>query len=69
MQTNHGSGYETQVPDPSEKLECSSNFLSQLQNVNIRLETGFKHAMTLTRFILANSLSLKTLTFDFGYII
>ncbi|XP_058774478.1 F-box/FBD/LRR-repeat protein At1g13570-like [Vicia villosa] len=65
--TDNDSAYKVQAPDPSEKLECSSSCLSQLEKVKIRVQTGFKHAMSLTRFILANSSSLKTLTFGFRY--
>jgi hypothetical protein len=35
--------------------------------VNIRVGTKFKHAMSLIRFILANSSSLKTLTYEVGF--
>lgn len=50
------------APDPSEKLECSVCCLSELQEVNIRVRRKSKHAMSLARFILANSSSLKSLT-------
>jgi hypothetical protein len=52
-----------------EELERNCYCFSQLQTVSIRVgTTDFKHAMSLTRFILANSSSLKTLAFkvDFG---
>ncbi|KAK2416813.1 F-box/FBD/LRR-repeat protein [Trifolium repens] len=49
----------------SEELECSSCCLNQLKTVNINIcATSHQHAMSLIRFILANSTSLKTLTFD-----
>jgi hypothetical protein len=35
--------------------------------VNIRVGTKFKHAMSLIRFILANSSSLRTLTFEVAF--
>jgi hypothetical protein len=35
--------------------------------VNIRVGTGLKYAMSLIRFILANSSSLKTLTFEVSF--
>jgi hypothetical protein len=53
-----------------EELEHNSCCFSQLLTVNIRVgTTDFKHAMSLIRFILANSSSLKTLAFkvDFGH--
>jgi hypothetical protein len=54
-----------QAPDRSEELECSSCCLIQLKTVNICIRaTSHQHAMSLIRFILANSTSLKTLTFD-----
>ncbi|PNY01613.1 F-box/FBD/LRR-repeat protein [Trifolium pratense] len=60
-----------QEPDQPEQLdlECNSCCLSQLQTVNINISdtTNFKHAMSLIRFILANSSSLKTLTFKVGF--
>jgi hypothetical protein len=55
----------TQAPDRSEELECSSCCLNQLQTVNICIcGNSRQHAMSLIRFILANSTSLKTLTFE-----
>ncbi|KAK2375983.1 hypothetical protein QL285_076828 [Trifolium repens] len=65
--SNNGNG--EQEPDQLEELERNSYCFSQLQTVSIRVgTTDFKHAMSLTRFILANSSSLKTLAFkvDFG---
>ncbi|XP_045790650.1 F-box/FBD/LRR-repeat protein At1g13570-like isoform X3 [Trifolium pratense] len=60
-----------QEPDQPEQLdlECNSCCLSQLQTVNINISDtiNFKHAMSLIRFILANSSSLKTLTFKVGF--
>ncbi|XP_045789589.1 F-box/FBD/LRR-repeat protein At1g13570-like isoform X1 [Trifolium pratense] len=56
-----------QEPDQPEQLECNSCCLSQLQTVNISVGTSFKHAMSLIRFVLANSSSLKTLTFKVGF--
>jgi len=35
--------------------------------VHIRVGTKFKHAMSLIRFILANSSSLRTLTFEVAF--
>lgn len=52
------------MPDCSEELECSSCCLSQLLTVNIKVRTNFKHVMSLIRFILANSSSVKTLTLN-----
>jgi len=58
-----------QVSDHLEELECSS-CCPKLQTVNIsvRLKASSQqqYAMSLTQFILANSTSLKTLTFDVG---
>jgi hypothetical protein len=55
----------TKASDPSEELECSSCCLNQLKTVNITIcATSYQHAMSLIRFIVANSTSLKTLTFD-----
>lgn len=54
----------TQAPDPSEELECSNCCLSQLEKMNVKVGTSIKHVMSLVRFILANSSSLKTLTFE-----
>jgi hypothetical protein len=55
----------TQGSDRSEELECSSCCLNQLKTVNINIRaTSHQHAMSLIQFILANSTSLKTLTFD-----
>jgi hypothetical protein len=48
----------------SEEFECSSCCLNQLKTVNINIRSCSQHAMSLIRFILANSTSLKTLTFD-----
>lgn len=52
-----------QVSDHSEELECNSYCLNNLQIVNIHVRAGSQHAMSLIRFILANSTSLRTLTF------
>ncbi|XP_058745791.1 F-box/FBD/LRR-repeat protein At1g13570-like [Vicia villosa] len=65
--TYEANDYKVQVPAPSEKLEFSGCCLSELQKVNIRVGTSTKHAMSLARFILATSLALKTLTFDFRF--
>ncbi|PNY15855.1 F-box/FBD/LRR-repeat protein, partial [Trifolium pratense] len=55
----------TQASDRSEELECSSCCLNELKTVNINnCATSHQQAMSLIRFILANSTSLKTLTFD-----
>ncbi|GAU17947.1 hypothetical protein TSUD_330720 [Trifolium subterraneum] len=55
----------TQASDRSEELECSSCCLNQLKTVNINISaTSHQHAMSLIHFILSNSTSLKTLTFD-----
>jgi hypothetical protein len=53
------------VSDHSEELECSSDCLNNLQMVNIHVRACriSQHAMSLIRFILANSTSLRTLTF------
>ncbi|KAK2411357.1 hypothetical protein QL285_046643 [Trifolium repens] len=56
---NYGHVDITQGSDRSEELECSSCCLNQLKTVNINIR-----AMSLIRFILVNSTSLKTLTFD-----
>jgi hypothetical protein len=53
-----------------EELERNSCCFGQLQTVNIKVgSANFKHAMSLIRFILAKSSSLKTLAFkvDFGH--
>ncbi|CAJ2648310.1 unnamed protein product [Trifolium pratense] len=51
-------------PYQLEGLECNSCCFSQLQTVKIKVGSdNFKHAMSLMRFILANSSSLKTLAF------
>ncbi|XP_045795678.1 F-box/FBD/LRR-repeat protein At1g13570-like isoform X3 [Trifolium pratense] len=56
-----------QPPDHSEELECRSCCLNQLKTVNIKIcATSNQDAMSLIRFILATSTSLKTLTFDVG---
>ncbi|KAK2375987.1 pectinesterase/pectinesterase inhibitor [Trifolium repens] len=68
IESNNGNG--EQEPDQLEELEHNSCCFSQLLTVNIRVgTTDFKHAMSLIRFILANSSSLKTLAFkvDFGH--
>nr|ABD33321.1 Cyclin-like F-box; FBD [Medicago truncatula] len=54
-----------QVLDHSEELECSSDCLNNLRMVNIHVRAYriSQHAMSLIRFILANSTSLRTLTF------
>ncbi|GAU51734.1 hypothetical protein TSUD_243550 [Trifolium subterraneum] len=53
-----------QEPYQLEELGCNSCCFSQLQTVNINVGSdNFKHAMSLMRFILANSSSLKTLAF------
>lgn len=57
-------GYKTQAAGRVEELECSSCCLSQLLIVNIKVRSYFKHVMSLIRFILANSSSLKTLTLN-----
>jgi hypothetical protein len=57
----------TQVPDRSEELECSRCCLHRLQTVNIYIVYCTQHAMSLIRFILANSTSLETLTFKVGF--
>ncbi|CAJ2671560.1 unnamed protein product [Trifolium pratense] len=55
----------TQASDRSVELECSSCCLNQLKTVNINIRaTSHQHAMSLIQFILANSTSLKTLTFN-----
>ncbi|PNY15856.1 F-box/FBD/LRR-repeat protein [Trifolium pratense] len=55
----------TQGSDCSEELDCSSRCLHQLKTVNINIyATSHQHAMSFIQFILANSTSLKTLTFD-----
>ncbi|KAK2362650.1 F-box/FBD/LRR-repeat protein [Trifolium repens] len=57
----------TQAPVRLEELERSSCCLNQLQNVNIYIRaTSHQHAMSLIRFILANSTLLKLLTFKFS---
>jgi hypothetical protein len=57
----------TQVPHRLEELECSSGCLHQLQTVNFRIcANSHRHAMNLIQFILANSTSLKTLSFKVG---
>jgi len=57
--------YAVQVSDHSEELECSSNCLNNLQmvKIHVRAHRVSQHAMSLIRFILANSTSLRTLTF------
>ncbi|XP_024628628.2 F-box/FBD/LRR-repeat protein At1g13570 [Medicago truncatula] len=65
IQSNNYDGVEE--PNQSEELECNSCCLSQLQTVRIRVGGRFKNAMSLIRFILANSSSLKTLTFKVGF--
>ncbi|XP_058759747.1 F-box/FBD/LRR-repeat protein At1g13570-like [Vicia villosa] len=67
IQTYYGIGYENQAPDPSEKLECSCCCLSKLGEVKIVVRSRSQHALSLARFILANSSSLKTLTFELPY--
>jgi len=54
-----------QLSDHSEELECSSDCLNNLQMVKIHVRAYriSQHAMSLIRFILANSTSLRTLTF------
>ncbi|XP_058744490.1 F-box/FBD/LRR-repeat protein At1g13570-like [Vicia villosa] len=64
LETDLDQYSKTQLPDRGEELECSNGCLSQLLSVNIKLRTNFQHAMSLIRFILANSSSLKTLTLD-----
>lgn len=64
LETYHDNGYKTQAAGRAEELECSSCCLSQLMTVNIKVGTNFKHVMSLIRFILANSSSLKTLTLN-----
>ncbi|XP_045819033.1 F-box/FBD/LRR-repeat protein At1g13570-like [Trifolium pratense] len=64
METCCDKDYKTEVPDHAEELDCSSYCLNQLLTVNIKVKTNFKHVMSLIRFILANSSSLKTLTLD-----
>lgn len=57
----------TQVSDHSEdQLECSSWGGLKLQTVNIDVEARSQHAMSLIKFILANSPLLKTLTFNYS---
>ncbi|KAK2362643.1 F-box/FBD/LRR-repeat protein [Trifolium repens] len=56
----------TQVPHRLEELECSSICLHQLQTVNFHIcAYYYQHAMSLIQFILANSTSLKILSFEF----
>jgi len=57
----------TQAPDHSEELECSSHCLDRLKIVNINVISSSQHAMSLIRFILANSTSLETLTYKVGF--
>jgi hypothetical protein len=58
----------TQVPHRLEELECSSICLHQLQTVNFHIcAYYYQHAMSLIQFILANSTSLKTLSFEVGF--
>ncbi|XP_058746074.1 F-box/FBD/LRR-repeat protein At1g13570-like [Vicia villosa] len=59
--------YYNEEPDLAEELECNGCCLSQLKTVKIKVGTSFKNEMSLIRFILANSPSLKTLTFDIGF--
>lgn len=57
-----------QVSNHLEELECSSCCL-KLQTVNISVrvrDSSQQHTMSLTQFILANSTSLRTLTFKVG---
>ncbi|GAU17948.1 hypothetical protein TSUD_330730 [Trifolium subterraneum] len=57
----------TEAPHRLEEMECSSRCLHRLQTVNFQIcANSHQHAMSLIRFILANSISLKTLTFDVG---
>ncbi|KAK2375977.1 hypothetical protein QL285_076822 [Trifolium repens] len=58
---NYGGERE---PNQPEEFECNSCCLNQLQTVNIKVGSSFKYAMSLIQFILANSSSLKTLTFN-----
>ncbi|GAU17946.1 hypothetical protein TSUD_330710 [Trifolium subterraneum] len=58
----------TQARVCSEELECSNCCLNRLETVNIVVEFSSHHAMSLIRFILANSTSLKTLTFTVGFV-
>jgi Ran GTPase-activating protein (RanGAP) involved in mRNA processing and transport len=58
----------SQVSDHLDELECSS-CCPKLETVNISIREisgSSQHAMSLTQFILANSTSLKTLTFNVG---
>lgn len=65
IETYHDKGgYKTQAAGRVEELKCSGCCLSQLLTVNIKVQTNFKHVMSLIRFILANSSSLKTLTLN-----
>ncbi|XP_058756618.1 uncharacterized protein LOC131629835 [Vicia villosa] len=54
----------TQVLGPSKELECLSCCCLKLQTVNIYVDASAQHAMSLIKFILANSPLLKTLTFN-----
>ncbi|GAU17942.1 hypothetical protein TSUD_330670 [Trifolium subterraneum] len=56
----------TQAPNHLEELECSSCCLNRLQTVNIFVNSCSQHVMSLIKFILVNSTSLKTLTFRVG---
>ncbi|XP_058756678.1 uncharacterized protein LOC131629892 isoform X2 [Vicia villosa] len=57
----------TQMMEHSKELECCSCF-PKLQTVNVIISVGAsseQHTLSLIKFILANSASLKTLTFYF----
>ncbi|GAU17941.1 hypothetical protein TSUD_330660 [Trifolium subterraneum] len=56
----------TPAPDHLEELESSSCCLNRLQTVNILVSSCSQYAMSLIKFILANSTSLETLTFRVG---
>ncbi|GAU17945.1 hypothetical protein TSUD_330700 [Trifolium subterraneum] len=56
------------APNHLEELEFSSCCLNRLQTVNIfAAQSSSQHAMSLMRFILANSTSLKTLTLSWSW--
>ncbi|CAJ2671562.1 unnamed protein product [Trifolium pratense] len=65
--THSNEDHITQARVCSEELECSNGCLNQLQIVNIIVEFSSQQAMSLLRFILVNSTSLKTLTFKVGF--
>ena len=48
------------------ELECDSCCLSQLKTVTINVDTYYKLALELIRFLLANSSLLEILTFKVG---